>query len=120
MITGRFEYVGKMSFSVGGAVTAKNTFFDSYGKSCRKSNLANTKLDGKYMIIDDVFESIFCICLSKKISCWVIALYFHLFLAVFHISTEGEGREKAASITTRIKNGTEGDGMSWLDLIACV
>ena len=61
--TGRFEYVGNMSFSVGGAVTAKNTFFDSYGKSCRKSNLANTKLDGKYMIIDDVyidkFESIF-------------------------------------------------------------
>ena len=33
---------------------------------------------------------------------------------------EGEGRDMAASITTRIKNGTEGGGMSWLDLIACV
>ena len=33
---------------------------------------------------------------------------------------EGEGRDMAASITTRIKNGTEGGGMSWLDLIARV
>ena len=33
---------------------------------------------------------------------------------------EGDGRDMAASITTRIKNGTEGGEMSWLDLIACV
>jgi len=33
---------------------------------------------------------------------------------------EGDGRDMAASITTRIKNGTEGGGVSWLDLIACV